>query len=211
MDGLTEIQYLIAEECANLRDLLIAKNRAYGNSALDPLRVFSRASTEEQIRVRLDDKLSRLARGQAAGEDPELDILGYLILLRVHRVLAARIARAEAHRRTLPEIPGARDEGGDLVIDAATAELVGYMADPDRVLLRFPGFDVTLPDAEAHKLGSRLARDGASPATLARLEPAPPMAQWGDNPAVDVSVLRAGPDDFPGEDYPSSPAAQDQG
>lgn len=78
---------LIAEECYALRDMLIEKNRAYGNSALDPLRVFSKADPEEQIRVRLDDKLSRLARGSAAGEDVELDLPGYLILLRVARRL----------------------------------------------------------------------------------------------------------------------------
>lgn len=78
---------LIAEECYALRDLLIEKNLAYGNSALDPLRVFSKADPEEQIRVRLDDKLSRLSRGSAAGEDVEKDLLGYLILLRVARRL----------------------------------------------------------------------------------------------------------------------------
>ena len=78
---------LIAEECYRLRDLLHEKNAAYGNSALDPVRIFSKADTEEQIRVRLDDKLSRLTRGSAAGEDVELDIMGYLILLRVARRL----------------------------------------------------------------------------------------------------------------------------
>lgn len=78
---------LIADECYALRDLLIEKNLAYGNSALDPLRVFSKADPEEQIRVRLDDKLSRLSRGSAAGEDVEKDLLGYLILLRVARRL----------------------------------------------------------------------------------------------------------------------------
>jgi hypothetical protein len=78
---------LIAEECYALRDLLLDKNKKYGNSALDPVRIFSKASTEEQLRVRLDDKLSRLARGQAAGEDVELDLLGYLILLRISRKL----------------------------------------------------------------------------------------------------------------------------
>lgn len=63
--------------------MLIAKNRAYGNAALDPVRIFSRANPSEQIRVRLDDKLSRLARGSDAGEDVILDLLGYLVLLRL--------------------------------------------------------------------------------------------------------------------------------
>jgi hypothetical protein len=66
-------------------DMLIEKNRAYGNSALDPVRIFSKASNVEQILVRIDDKLSRLARGSAAGEDAEWDLLGYLVILRVAR------------------------------------------------------------------------------------------------------------------------------
>lgn len=79
----TVVQSMIAEECDELRDMLISKNRAYGNSALDPIRVFSKACAKEQILVRLDDKLSRLSRGSASGEDVIKDILGYLILLRV--------------------------------------------------------------------------------------------------------------------------------
>lgn len=76
---------LIAAECDALKALLLAKNAAYGNSALDPIRVFSRADAIEQIKVRLDDKLSRIARADpnALGEDAELDALGYLVLLRV--------------------------------------------------------------------------------------------------------------------------------
>ena len=43
-----------------IKELLVAKNEKYGNSALEPIRVFSKASASEQILVRLDDKLSRL-------------------------------------------------------------------------------------------------------------------------------------------------------
>jgi hypothetical protein len=68
-----------------ISSMLIAKNAAYGNAALDPVRVFSKASPVEQILVRIDDKLSRLARGSAAGEDVEMDLLGYLVLLRIAR------------------------------------------------------------------------------------------------------------------------------
>jgi len=80
-ENYTEID--IFHECMDLAEMLAKKNRNYGNSALDPLRVFSRADTIEQIRVRIDDKLSRLSRGHAAGEDVTLDLLGYLVLLRV--------------------------------------------------------------------------------------------------------------------------------
>ena len=70
--------------------MLIEKNAAYGNSAPDPVRVFSRAPVVEQLLVRIDDKLSRLARGSAAGEDVERDLLGYLLILRVARLRAER-------------------------------------------------------------------------------------------------------------------------
>lgn len=80
-----DVQLLIAEECDALRDMLLEKNKAYGSSFSNPLRIFSKADVDEMINVRLDDKLSRLARGSAAGEDVELDLLGYLVLKRVLR------------------------------------------------------------------------------------------------------------------------------
>lgn len=75
----------ILSVCLGVARFLIRKNAAYGNSALNPVRVFSKASAEEQILVRLDDKLSRLARGSAAGEDVLLDIVGYIVLLIAQR------------------------------------------------------------------------------------------------------------------------------
>lgn len=71
------------KELNAIGNMLIEKNRAYGNSALEPIRVFSRAPRTEQLNVRIDDKLSRLMRGQGDGEDSVLDLIGYLVLLRV--------------------------------------------------------------------------------------------------------------------------------
>jgi len=82
-------QELISAECREIERVLLEKNAAYGNSALQPVRIFSRADATEQIRVRIDDKLSRLARGQAAGEDVVLDLIGYLVLLRIAQRLEA--------------------------------------------------------------------------------------------------------------------------
>lgn len=82
-----QVAVLIAAECDAIKALLLQKNAAYGNSAFDTVRIFSKADRLEQIKVRLDDKLSRLARGSAAGEDVEQDLLGYLVLLRVARKL----------------------------------------------------------------------------------------------------------------------------
>lgn len=84
----------IAEECDSLKAMLLEKNKAYGASALSPVRIFSKADTVEQLKVRIDDKLSRLMRGSAAGEDVVLDLLGYLILLRI----ATRSTTPKAYR-----------------------------------------------------------------------------------------------------------------
>ncbi len=76
--------YAILAECLALAEMLIEKNIAYGDSALQPVRVFARdIDPTAQILVRLDDKLSRLARGSDAGEDVIRDLLGYLILYRL--------------------------------------------------------------------------------------------------------------------------------
>jgi hypothetical protein len=71
--------------CGEIAEMLCEKNRAYGNSALDPVRIFSKASPVEQILVRIDDKVSRLTRGENAGEDVEIDLIGYFVLLRIAR------------------------------------------------------------------------------------------------------------------------------
>lgn len=85
-DTAASVQEDIAAVCDEIRELLLEKNRRYGNSALEPLRLFSTASPEEQIRVRIDDKLSRLrALDPGDTEDVELDLIGYLVLLRVQR------------------------------------------------------------------------------------------------------------------------------
>lgn len=83
-------QYFIRVVCDEIRDMLIEKNESYGNSALDPVRVFSKTSTDEQLNVRLDDKLSRIKRGNDYGEDVEKDIIGYLILKEVYRRMNAK-------------------------------------------------------------------------------------------------------------------------
>jgi hypothetical protein len=72
--------------CQQITKMLVSKNEAYGNSALDPIRCFSKSNPVEQIRVRIDDKLSRLLRGRMTDkneEDTVMDLIGYLVLLKV--------------------------------------------------------------------------------------------------------------------------------
>ena len=75
-----EIWYI----CEELAWFLIDKNRAYGNSALDPVRIFSSSDNIEQLKVRIDDKLSRFMRGNEFPGDNDIDdLIGYLVLLKV--------------------------------------------------------------------------------------------------------------------------------
>jgi hypothetical protein len=61
--------------------MLKEKNRKYGNSIIKPVRIFSHASRGEQIKVRIDDKISRLVQGQANDmEDVRKDLIGYLVI-----------------------------------------------------------------------------------------------------------------------------------
>jgi hypothetical protein len=71
---------------SGVADTLLEKNAAYGNSAGNPMRVFSNSDRVEQLRVRIDDKLSRIYRGEeahktAVPEDTIKDLVGYLALL----------------------------------------------------------------------------------------------------------------------------------
>lgn len=68
-----------------IRELLIAKNQKYGNSALEPLGVFSQLSAKEGLLVRIDDKLKRIKNGSLEKDDEDVvnDLIGYLILLKI--------------------------------------------------------------------------------------------------------------------------------
>ena len=85
-----DAQKLIETECDAIKKLLLEKNRLYGNSALEPIRIFSQASPIEQLDVRIDDKLKRIQNlskknlHDTLNEDTILDLIGYLILRRVY-------------------------------------------------------------------------------------------------------------------------------
>ena len=89
----TQSQRDICAVCDEIRELLLEKNRKYGDSALNPVRIFSKASTTEQLKVRLDDKLSRLRNAQDdEDEDVVSDLIGYLILFKIAQLQSRRTA-----------------------------------------------------------------------------------------------------------------------
>lgn len=83
----------IAQVILQLSSLLLAKNRAYGDSALQPVSVFSDPGLpiSERIAIRMDDKLSRVSGRKADTEDPVFDLLGYLVLYRIAQAKEAGV------------------------------------------------------------------------------------------------------------------------
>lgn len=92
-NGLTKTQVLISNTCDNLKTMLIDKNKRYGNSAIDPVRIFSTSETDEQLNVRIDDKLSRLVTLESDTDgywDAVDDLIGYLILKKIKKLMTER-------------------------------------------------------------------------------------------------------------------------
>ena len=92
MSKIGQTQADISTVCDEIKELLLEKNRKYGDSALYPVRIFSKSDSLEQIRVRMDDKLSRLRNAQNdEDEDVIADLTGYLILYQVAKMQQRRV------------------------------------------------------------------------------------------------------------------------
>ena len=76
----------VSEYLLEIRELLVSKNIKYGNSALEPLEIFSKLSAKEGLLVRIDDKLKRIKNGSLEKDDEDVinDLIGYLVLLKIH-------------------------------------------------------------------------------------------------------------------------------
>ncbi len=76
--------YAIWSACHEIAQLLIEKNISYGNSAIDPVRIFATSDNVEQLKVRIDDKINRVKNNQGfAGDNDIDDLIGYLMLLKI--------------------------------------------------------------------------------------------------------------------------------
>ena len=85
----------IVKHCDDIKLMLLEKNKSYGNSAAEPLCIFSKVSPIAQIDTRIDDKLKRIKNGNEYGtDDTILDLIGYLILRTI--VLEAEQGDVEA-------------------------------------------------------------------------------------------------------------------
>lgn len=83
LGGTPDFQTQVHSILFDIEKTLVSKNEAYGNSVLEPVRIFSKSDEIEGIRVRIDDKLSRIARGNDYGEDTINDLIGYLVILKI--------------------------------------------------------------------------------------------------------------------------------
>ena len=61
------------------------KNKRYGDSAIAPAMIFSDVSAEDQIKNRIDDKLSRIKHSKELRKNDVVDVTGYLVLLMVQK------------------------------------------------------------------------------------------------------------------------------
>jgi len=82
---MNDFSHLVSTYLLEIRELLISKNIKYGNSALEPLGVFSQLSAKEGLLIRIDDKLKRIKNGSLEKDDEDVinDLIGYLVLLKV--------------------------------------------------------------------------------------------------------------------------------
>jgi hypothetical protein len=78
-------EQLIEEMCESMKNLLIKKNRDYGDSATNPSTVFPSRSPVDSLCARINDKLMRIQNKgiNDKTEDTISDLIGYLILLKV--------------------------------------------------------------------------------------------------------------------------------
>tara|TARA_R110001606_G_C15258978_1_gene638233 strand:+ start:574 stop:963 length:390 start_codon:yes stop_codon:yes gene_type:complete len=83
----SDSEFQIKEVTNQLQELLIKKNIAYGNSALEPINIFSKNDAVDSLCARIDDKLSRIKNKglNDKTEDTLFDLAGYLILLIIAR------------------------------------------------------------------------------------------------------------------------------
>ncbi|EPF37667.1 hypothetical protein [Treponema denticola] len=85
MDNVTNTQNKIIEILEAMKELLLCKNRMYGDSALKPKNIFYKGDAVSSVLIRLDDKLGRIMANE--NETPRVndiaDIIGYCVLLLV--------------------------------------------------------------------------------------------------------------------------------
>lgn len=81
----TDTQEKIAALLDSMKDLLLYKNQKYGDSAINPKKIFYKGDSINSILIRLDDKLGRVMSNPDAKPriNDVADIIGYCTLLMI--------------------------------------------------------------------------------------------------------------------------------
>ena len=82
---MNDFSHKVSTYLLEIRELLISKNIKYGNSALEPIGIFSKLDPKEGLLIRIDDKLKRIKNGSLEKDDEDVinDLIGYLVLLKI--------------------------------------------------------------------------------------------------------------------------------
>lgn len=76
----------IVQTAKSLTEVVLEKNRRYGDSALKPAHIFNKdQDAASSIYARLDDKVGRIANASEVRKNDVADLMGYLLLLCVVR------------------------------------------------------------------------------------------------------------------------------
>jgi hypothetical protein len=152
--NMTDFETKLTDVLSNIKQMLVDKNRRYGNSALEPVRIFSKSSPLEQLKVRMDDKLSRLRSAQTDDdEDVVNDLIGYLLIY--------KIAKQDAVLKSKPTLQVIFSSA---IIDDLDENIVwDYMFHPDELVgIQDPQhkFRITSKRADAIRAGDVVAGYG---------------------------------------------------
>ena len=76
--------YAIRQQCEMVRDGLLKHNDKYGSSIFRPHTILSSSTTEEALRMRIDDRIRKLSKCTNKEQEKELvdDLIGFLINFR---------------------------------------------------------------------------------------------------------------------------------
>ena len=93
---------IIKEVISEVKDLLIEKNRAYGDSAINPSNIFSNGDALDSLGARIDDKLMRIKNTGITDEteDTLMDLIGYLVLYKV-AMIKEKVDEFESEKQIL--------------------------------------------------------------------------------------------------------------
>lgn len=80
-----DTQERIIELTDAIKELLLEKNKRYGDSAISPKRRFSKLDATQGILIRLDDKMNRIESSDELRTNDISDLIGYLFLLLISK------------------------------------------------------------------------------------------------------------------------------